>query len=80
MIADYINHIVAGVISMFFASIGWLVRTVLTNQKQIELLQNEIQERDKRRDEDRQVLLTVQADVKEVKRDILELYKEKPSK
>jgi hypothetical protein len=80
MIYDYLNHIVAGIISMFFGAIGWLVRTVLTNQKQIMLLQNEICERDKRRDEDREILKDQQSDVKEVKRDILELYKEKPNK
>lgn len=76
MVYDYINHIIAGVVSMFFAAIGWLVRTVLTNQKQIMLLQNEISERDKRRDEDRQILKDLQSDVKEVKRDILELYRD----
>jgi uncharacterized membrane protein (DUF106 family) len=80
MIYEYLNHLISAVISTVVAAVVWLIRTVLTNQKQIMLLQNEIEERDKRRTEDREILKDLQSDVKEVKRDILELYKEKPNK
>lgn len=75
--ADYVNEFIMAGISSLVGAIGWLVRTVLTNQKQIALLQNEIRDRDKRRDEDRQLLRELKEDVHEVKRDILELYRDK---
>ena len=75
--ADYVNEIIMAGISSLVGAIGWLVRTVLTNQKQIALLQNEIRDSDKRRDEDRQLLRELKEDVHEVKRDILELYRDK---
>lgn len=75
--ADYLNELIMAGISALVGAVGWLVRTVLTNQKQIALLQNEIRDRDKRRDEDRQLLRELKVDVHEVKRDILELYRDK---
>jgi uncharacterized membrane protein (DUF106 family) len=75
MIYEYLNYIVATVISTVVGAIGWLVRTVLTNQAQLALLQKEIENRDKRREEDREILKELQSDVKQVKRDILEIYK-----
>lgn len=75
---DYVNYIIGGVISSIFAGISWLIRRVLTNEKQIALLQNEIKERDIRRQEDREIMNEIKADLKEVKRDIIELYKREP--
>ena len=72
---DYINYIVGGLISSIFAGITWLVRRVLTNEKQIALLQQEIKDRDIRRQEDREIMQEIKSDMKEVKRDIIELYK-----
>jgi len=77
VVTDYVNEFIMAGISSLVGAIGWLVRTVLTNQKQIALLQNEIRDRDKRRDEDRQLLRELKEDVHEVKRDILELYRDK---
>ena len=56
----------------------WLIRRVLTNEKQIALLQNEIKDRDVRRQEDREIMQEIKSDLKEVKRDIIELYKSQP--
>ena len=42
----------------------WLFRTVFTNQEQISMLQEDIRARDKRRDEDREILLELKADLK----------------
>lgn len=75
---DYINYIVGGLISAFFAGTTWLIRRVLTNEKQIALLQLEIRDRDVRRQEDREIMQEIKSDLKEVKRDIIELYKSQP--
>ena len=88
MLANYFDQIVAVVITSFATAIAWFVRVTLTNQKQIALLQNEIRDRDKRRDEDRQFMHDFKQDVKssmgevkkdiaEVKSEILEIYKTK---
>ena len=53
---QWVNEIVAGLIASVFAAITWLVRTVLTNNKKIEMLQLEIKNRDLRRDEDRKAV------------------------
>lgn len=61
-----------------FAGVTWLVRRVLTNEKQIALLQVEIKDRDVRRQEDREIMNEIKTDLKEVKRDIIDLYKRDP--
>ena len=75
---DYINYLIGAVISSIFAGITWAIRRILTNEKQIALLQNEIRERDVRRQEDREIMQEIKSDLKEVKRDIIELYKSQP--
>lgn len=75
---NYIEYIVGGVVSSVFAGITWLIRRVLTNEKQIALLQHEIRDRDIRRQEDREIMQEIKSDLKEVKRDIIELYKRDP--
>jgi len=61
-----------------FAGVTWLVRRVLTNEKQIALLQVEIKDRDIRRQEDREIMNEIKTDLKDVKRDIIDLYKRDP--
>ena len=76
MILDkYMTIIFGFVLTTTTGFITWLVRTVLTNQKQIALLQEEISSRDVRREEDRTVWKELKDDVKELKRDILDIYK-----
>lgn len=72
---NYFEYIVGSAIAAVVSGITWLVRRVLTNEKQIALLQNEIRSRDGRRDEDREIMKDIQVDLKEVKRDILDIYK-----
>jgi len=69
------NSIIVAVVGAVTTACTWLVRTVLTNQKQIALLQEEISSRDVRREEDRTVWKELKDDVKELKRDILDIYK-----
>lgn len=75
---NYLDYFVGGVVTALFSGITWLVRRVLTNEKQIALLQQEIHERDIRRQEDREIMNEIKTDLKEVKRDIIELYKAQP--
>lgn len=69
------NSIIVAVVGAVTTAVTWLVRTVLTNQKQIALLQEEISTRDARREEDRSMWKELKDDVKEIKRDILDIYK-----
>lgn len=75
---DYMNYLIGSAISAIFAGITWAIRRILTNEKQIALLQSEIRERDVRRQEDREIMQEIKSDLKEVKRDIIELYKREP--
>ena len=72
---EIVSTIVVTVIGAISTAGTWLVRTVLTNQKQIALLQEEISTRDVRREEDRSMWKELKEDVKEIKRDILDVYK-----
>ncbi|ABF64039.1 hypothetical protein TM1040_1306 [Ruegeria sp. TM1040] len=45
----------------------WLVRRIFTNQKQIEMLQQSLEARDKQRDEDREAFSEVRKDVREIR-------------
>lgn len=78
--SDYVNYAVTTIISTVMAGITWLIRRVLTNEKQIALLHAEIRDRDVRRKEDREIMNEIKTDLKEVKRDILDLYKNQDDK
>lgn len=49
------------------STVFWIVRRVFTNQKQIEMLQREIQFRDKTRDEDRELIREMRDDVRDLR-------------
>ena len=76
---NYLEYIVGSAVAAVFSAGTWLVRRVLTNEKQIALLQTEITSRDDRRTEDREIMRDIQTDLKEDKRDILDIYKKPPS-
>lgn len=73
---NYLEYIIGGAIAAIFSGISWLIRRVLTNEKQIALLQAEIKSRDKRREEDREIMAEIKEDLKEIRRDIVEIYKQ----
>ena len=52
------------------SAVIWLVRRVFTNQKQLELLQQEMAHREKSREEDRQLIRDTRNDVTEIGRRI----------
>ena len=67
--------VLASVITAVVSGIGWAIRKILTNEKQIQLMHNEIRERDIRRQEDREIMNEIKTDLKEVKQEVVELYK-----
>jgi len=74
---DYLTSIVSGFLLGCLGFVGWVARVILTNQRAIALLQKEINDRDSQRTEDRAVWQELKDDVKEIKRDILDIYKNK---
>lgn len=70
-----INSLVGAVILAVTTAMTWLVRTVLTNQKQIAMLQEEISSRDGQRQEDREVWKELKDDVKDLRKEILDIHK-----
>lgn len=67
--------VIASIITVVVSAVGWAVRKILTNEKQIQLMHNEIRERDIRRQEDREIMNEIKTDLKEVKLEVVELYK-----
>ncbi len=65
--------LITGAITGCAAGFAWLVRRVLTNQRQIELLQSEISHRDRLRHEDREAVKEVRDDVKALRKDIADM-------
>lgn len=65
------TSIISTIIAAVVGAVTWLIRRVLTNHRQIELLQLEIKHRDKQRDEDRESLKAVRDDVKDIRRAIM---------
>jgi len=72
---QWTDKLIAGGITAVIGSIGWLVRTVLTNNKKIELLQLEIKARDARREEDRKDVSEIKSDMKELRRDFTDFLR-----
>lgn len=76
--SDMIEKASQNLLGWVFISVAggfvWVVRRVFTNQKQIEMLQKEIESRDALRKRDREDLHEVKTDVKELGRDIKRLF------
>ncbi|AFO91544.1 hypothetical protein [Phaeobacter inhibens] len=53
----------------------WLVRRIFTNQKQIELMQQSLEARDKQRDEDREAMTELRQDVRDMRGDIQQILR-----
>ena len=77
-IADRIENFVAG---FWVAAAGaivsacvWLVRTILTNQKALGELRAEIRARENARAAERQMIMDLKTDIREIKGDVKHLY------
>jgi hypothetical protein len=71
---QWVDKIIAGAIATVFASITWLVRTVLTNNRKIELLQLEIKNRDQRREEDRKAVAELKQEMKDLRKELHDYF------
>lgn len=63
-LADAASSFTSWAVAAVGAGAVWLVRMVFTNHKQIALLQQDIQARDKNRQEDRELIKDVQTEVR----------------
>jgi predicted nucleic acid-binding Zn-ribbon protein len=63
VMAEYIDRLVAGIIALVVTGISWLIRRVITNGKEIDLLKSEIQARERRRDEHHIYLQDMRKDI-----------------
>jgi uncharacterized membrane protein (DUF106 family) len=63
-IEQFSGALTTGAAAALISFVIWIVRRVFTNQKQIEMLQREIQFRDASREEDRKLLWDTREDVR----------------
>jgi flagellar biosynthesis regulator FlaF len=63
-IEQFSGALTTGLAATLISFVIWIVRRVFTNQKQIEMLQREIQFRDASREEDRKLLWDTREDVR----------------
>jgi uncharacterized membrane protein (DUF106 family) len=63
-IEQFSGALTTGLAAALISFVIWIVRRVFTNQKQIEMLQREIQFRDESREEDRKLLWDTREDVR----------------
>lgn len=68
------SNLTGWVVTSTAAGLVWLIRRVFTNQKQIEMLQSEIRHRDDLRKQDRAMLQETRDDVKELRKEIRDLF------
>lgn len=77
---DALHSFVTWIVVSVGGAVVWLFRKVLTNERQISMLKAEIDSREERRNEDRQVMQEIREDLKGVKNDILDLWKKEAQK
>ncbi len=61
-----ISALIAALVAAVVAAFGWLVRTVFTNQRKIDLLEQSLLHRDRERDEMRSDISEVKDGVKRI--------------
>lgn len=68
---DFIIWAATAILGAIATSAGWFVRVVLTNQKQIALLQAEIRHRDQLRSEDREAIAEIKGSVQLIQQHLI---------
>lgn len=58
------SNVTTAIVVAIGGGVMWVIRTLLTNQRQIELLQREIEHRDETRREDREALSDIRSAVR----------------
>lgn len=66
------NGLIAGAVAATVGAGSWLVRRVLTNEKQIAILEADLKRRDEQRSEDRQDVKDVKSDIRYIKEYLME--------
>ena len=74
MAYDFADKVFGGAVAIVVAFVLWLVRSVFTNAKKVELLEREIKQRDKTREEDRQYLKEMLDHIAEARQEDLSAY------
>lgn len=70
-LAAIMNDVRTWIIGAVLGGIGWLVRRVLTNERQIALLEADLRHRDQLRAEDRAALASIRDDLHELRDAVL---------
>ena len=77
-VSDGVYNLVSWAIITLAGGGVWIVRRILTNQKQIEMLQHHLDEREKEhgrdREEFRRDIEEVKSDVKEINKNLITLF------
>jgi predicted nucleic acid-binding Zn-ribbon protein len=73
---EYLDKVVAGTITIVVTSLIWLVRTVFTSSKKIEMLENEIKHRTSTQVELRDSLYRLETEVKKLSDNLSEEIKD----
>jgi predicted nucleic acid-binding Zn-ribbon protein len=73
---EYLDKVVAGAITIVVTSLIWLVRTVFTSSKKIEMLENEIKHRTSTQVELRDSLYRLETEVKKLSDNLSEEIKD----
>ena len=72
----WISELIAVAVATAASVLFWAVRTILTSARKVELLEKEIADRDRRRDEDRQAMQSLRTEFREEMRELrAELHK-----
>lgn len=74
---DIATSYLAWLLTGITAGTVWMVRRVFTNEKQIEMLQREIEVAAQHRCEDRKLMQETRDDVKEIRNDVKTLWQER---
>lgn len=61
-----LENISTYLVTVIIGGVGWLIRRVITNQKQIELLQSELRNRERQREEDRERIARIERGVERI--------------
>jgi len=73
--SDHMDKVVGGAVALVVSGIAWLIRRVLTNGKEIDLLKAEIAARERRRDEHHLYIQEMRSDIEKSRQEDREVVK-----
>lgn len=66
MLEDYYGKIIGGIVTFFVTGTLWLVRIIVGNNRRISVLEANEVNRDKKREEDREMQQEMRGDIKSI--------------